>query len=344
MPSLPALEPGTMINHSPHVVLLGAGASIAATYPNGDKFGKQLPAMNNLVEVLGMQELIADYGVEYKCENFEAFYDDLVQSGYHRFLVAEIEAKVFEYFSSLQLPDEPTIYDYLVLSLRPKDIIATFNWDPFLAQAFQRNLKSLDYKHAPQVVFLHGNVEIGMCLTCRVKGWRKSICSRCKKPLEQSKLLYPVGKKDYNSDPFLKSEWDLVQAHLERAYFVTVFGYSAPVTDKEARQLLRDAWGKNQVTELAQINFVDIQASEKVLANWQDFIVRDHASVWKYFFETQQCWHPRRSGDAFAQATLQLRPWEDNPFPKFETLKELQDWVQPLIKEEVANQFSGNPC
>ncbi|HBD7214869.1 TPA: hypothetical protein K1Y51_001717, partial [Legionella pneumophila] len=35
----------------PHVVLLGAGASLAAL-PNGDANKKQLPLMNNLVEVI----------------------------------------------------------------------------------------------------------------------------------------------------------------------------------------------------------------------------------------------------------------------------------------------------
>jgi hypothetical protein len=47
-------------------------------------------------------------------------------------ILERLERAVFDYFSSLQLPDEPTLYDHLVLSLRPKDVIATFNWDPFL--------------------------------------------------------------------------------------------------------------------------------------------------------------------------------------------------------------------
>ncbi len=34
-----------------HVVLLGAGASLAA-FPNGDRLGRTLPLMKNLVEVL----------------------------------------------------------------------------------------------------------------------------------------------------------------------------------------------------------------------------------------------------------------------------------------------------
>jgi hypothetical protein len=32
----------------------------------------------------------------------------------------------------LELPDHPTVYDHLLLSLRKKDAIFTFNWDPFL--------------------------------------------------------------------------------------------------------------------------------------------------------------------------------------------------------------------
>jgi hypothetical protein len=34
-----------------HVVILGAGASLAA-FPDGDKYGIKLPLMNNLVETL----------------------------------------------------------------------------------------------------------------------------------------------------------------------------------------------------------------------------------------------------------------------------------------------------
>ena len=36
------------------------------------------------------------------------------------------QTAIFQYFSSLSLPGIPTIYDHLLLSLRPKDVIATF--------------------------------------------------------------------------------------------------------------------------------------------------------------------------------------------------------------------------
>jgi hypothetical protein len=44
--------------------------------------------------------------------------------------------------------------------------------------------------------------------------------------------------------------------------------------------------------------------------------------------------HPRRTCDAFAGATMQQRPWKDNPMPQFQTLKQMQEWISPLLEEE----------
>lgn len=35
--------------------------------------------------------------------------------------------------------------------------------------------------------------------------------------------------------------------------------------------------------------------------------------------------------------------WQDNHFPKGLSLKELQEWVMPLVEEEKSGKFSGNP-
>ena len=39
----------------PHIVIVGSGASVAS-FPKGDKNGKQLPTMDNLVEVIGLKK------------------------------------------------------------------------------------------------------------------------------------------------------------------------------------------------------------------------------------------------------------------------------------------------
>jgi hypothetical protein len=66
------------------------------------------------------------------------------------------------YFGALQLPEKPTIYDHLIMGLRETDLIATFNWDPLLLQAFQRAPRWLS---KPRLAFLHGSVAIGYCDT-----------------------------------------------------------------------------------------------------------------------------------------------------------------------------------
>jgi len=57
-----------------------------------------------------------------------SLYDEIATSGKAPGLKAEIEAKVQAYFEALELPESPTLYDHLVLSLRDSDYIATFNW------------------------------------------------------------------------------------------------------------------------------------------------------------------------------------------------------------------------
>lgn len=38
-----------------------------------------------------------------------------------------LENKIIDYFTNLKLPETPTFYDHLILCLRKKDVIATFN-------------------------------------------------------------------------------------------------------------------------------------------------------------------------------------------------------------------------
>ena len=119
MPQLPVFNPLTNVNESPHVVIVGAGASRAA-FPNGDANGSRLPLMVDLVDCLGLGQAFQAAGFQ-KTVDFEALYDELATTGMHRSLREEIEAKVWSYFDRLQLPDAPTLYDYLLLSMRPKD-------------------------------------------------------------------------------------------------------------------------------------------------------------------------------------------------------------------------------
>jgi hypothetical protein len=321
------------------VVIVGAGASRAA-FPEGDAHGKRLPVMADLIEYLGLAPAIADAGFS-STSDFESLYDEVATSGKAAGLKAEIEAKVQAYFEALELPESPTLYDYLVLSLRDSDYIATFNWDPFLAQALRRNRQAAKM---PRLLFLHGNVEVGICPVDRVKGFRGDKCEKCGAPLDASKLLYPVRQKNYNADPFIESEWKELEDALRRGYMLTIFGYSAPKTDVEAVGLMLRGWGANPTFELAEVSIVDIKLEPELHTTWERFLCRTHYGTSTSVWNTWLFRHARRSGEALAMATLQNDPWHDNPFPKLRSLSHLHAWLAPLIVEEQNGRFTGNPC
>ena len=133
---------------------------------------------------------------------------------------------------------------------------------------------------------------------------------------------------------FIKDEWEHFQWNVKHSYFFTIYGYSAPVTDIKAIRLMNDVWKKNKSLELAQIDIVDTKARDELEKTWDRFTFSHHYGITQDIFHSYLFNYPRRSCEAFFDATLMCRPREDNPFPKFDTLTELQEWVLPMIKEE----------
>src|ERR1019366_1966703 len=126
MPTLPDLDITTRVNSSPHVVILGAGASKAA-FPHGDPKGQVVPVMQELIECLDLRASLKAAGFVEPI-NFEAAYDELATEDCNPSLVNEIEGRVRKYFEPMVLPYESTLYDRLILSMRETHLIATFNW------------------------------------------------------------------------------------------------------------------------------------------------------------------------------------------------------------------------
>ena len=129
---------GAPCRQEPHVVILGAGASKAA-FRNGDANGRLVPLMNQLPEILGSPWKALVDRANLTNVDFESQFTRLRENPRYHDELNKIEEMLCKYFSILVLPDYPTIYDYLILGLRGKDVIATFNWDPFLMLAYRRN-------------------------------------------------------------------------------------------------------------------------------------------------------------------------------------------------------------
>src|SRR6266567_3528709 len=168
-------EVTTLDQNRIHVVVVGAGASLAA-FPNGDRNGRKVPIIKNFVEVLALAPLLKANHIPAAYDDFEAIYSDVAADATKAALKKQLEERVYDYFSALELPDEPNLYDHLILSLRAKDVIATFNWDPFLWNAAARNAK---FGNPPTLLFLHGNVAIGYCPDCKFIFRRGQHCSDC---------------------------------------------------------------------------------------------------------------------------------------------------------------------
>lgn len=313
-----------------HVVILGAGASVAS-FPQGDANGKILPIMNNLIEVLNIQEFLKKCNVDCFDQNFENIYSKIYTENPNSYLLKDIEKSIHEYFKSLVLPDYPTIYDHLLLSLRPKDAVVTFNWDPFLFDSWERNLERINL---PQIVHLHGNVRIGYCLEHRLFGKVDTFCPECDKQLTPSKLLFPVSEKNYSIDPFIHSEWKTFKYFLENAFTITVFGYGAPTTDMEAVGIMKEAWKEKSQRQLETTEFIDIKKIEIIREQWKPFIYSHHYLHFTSFYESWIPNHPRRSCEGIHAPTIMGKFVEENPLPKDMNFEELMIWLEPLINAE----------
>lgn len=321
----------------PHVLILGAGAS-RATFPKGDLHGLKLPLMNDLVEVIGLNDLLRLAKIKYaNGDNFEAVFSNIADDASKQDLQKKIENMIFAYFSKMKIQDELTIYDKLILTLREKDIIATFNWDPLLLYAYRRCGHFLEpFKiKMPELVFLHGNAALGICYEDKVLGPMDSACSKCRNRFKQVPLIYPILTKDYSSDLVIKEQWDKLRDYIGKAYFITIFGYSAPYADVEAIKLMQDAAKKNPRKNLYEIEMIDIKDGEILAESWKDFIVRGHYRTCKVANRSYLFQHPRRSIEAFFDCFLQNSPWPDNPMPDCVTFNELSNWIMPLLEEEV---------
>ncbi len=316
----------------PHVCILGAGASVAAL-PAGDRAGRRLPVMANFIETLGLDSLLSGRPGPGDVSDFEAMYSDLTSDPAAGEFRRRLETAIHRYFSQLELPSHPTIFDHLLMSLRPKDVVATFNWDPFLVDAFRR-CQRLTSGRMPHMLFLHGNVRVAYCLDDRVKGLVGARCSRCDRTLSNSDLLYPVAQKDYAANGFISSEWETLRDALRGAFMVTIFGYGAPRSDVEAVSLMREAWGTPDERELEEFEFIDVAGEAVVRERWRDFVHSHHYAVHDDFYSSWIARHPRRTCETMWSQLIDARWVSDHSLPKEASLAELESWLRPLVSTE----------
>lgn len=167
---------------------------------------------------------------------------------------------------NIVIDDESELYNPCIGNdgkpLTEEDLIVTFNWDPSLVQAICRVQRYTN--NIPQVAFLHGNVAVGFCEDDNMMENVGMLC-RCGKALKPMKLFFPVKKKDYNSDIAIHKSWKTFNNALEKAYMITIFGYSAPKSDIEAVSMMKKVWGNVSDRNLEVIEIIDIRKEDDVI-------------------------------------------------------------------------------
>ena len=316
----------------PHVVLLGAGASLDA-FPEGDESGRRLPLMDNLVDVVGLEPLIERAAAELDNErNCEKTYSKLATTSKYGDLLKDIEKRIDAYFSSLRIPKQATKYDFLLLSLRGKDAIFTFNWDPFLFDAYARNAHIASL---PQIFFLHGNVRVGIC-SDHPEAWGKrgELCSICSNSLEDVPLLYPIENKDYSSHRYIRGSWEAARYFFAEAFVLTIFGYSAPVSDADAVDLLRSGWMERSDRKIEHVEIVDVVSSSVLYERWRGFTPTGHLKPIRSIWDSWIMMHPRRSVEGLMRPVYYGEPSETFPLVQSESLHRVHEQILDIAEWE----------
>ena len=317
----------------PHVVVLGAGASIAAV-PQ-DRNGRPLPDMRGLAALPEISDLFESVGIADAGADFEAAYARLRSTNANAGVGDRIDQIVRDYFAAVEIGDDPTVYDHLLLGLRSKDVIATFNWDPLIVQAEAR-LRLAGVMNLPQVVFLHGNVAITACMDDRKAGLAGQSCPSCGRKMDPVPLMYPVTEKNYEANSFISHAWGSLRWGLEHGRIVTIFGYRAPVSDVAAIAEFKRAWGTPDERQFEQFEFIVRPESDhdETRERWDDFVHTHHYDVWDDFFESWIALHPRRTGEVYFRQFIEANFVDTNPVPRGLDLESTIDWYRELMKHE----------
>lgn len=330
-----------------HLVILGAGASIATIY-EGDRYGNKIPAMDNFISKANLSDLLDELDLKTKSKNLEDIYAEIHSRTDCTNLRVELEKKIEDYLSAFKLPDNPTIYDMLILSLRGKDAIATFNWDPMLVEAYNRVNKIT--KDLPELLFLHSFISAGFCKIHNTFGLIQYNCPRCNKPFQKVPLLFPHKEKDYTSDTFINEQWSILKQYLRESEIITIFGYSAPPSDKSAIALFKEGFENGRKRTFDCIEIIDVKKKSELLHTWSHFIekVGNYSLVYtptkdyeedviskKDFFDSLIAEFPRRSVEGYRK---RINGWWNGGTTKLTpdlSFVELTELIKPLIEEEV---------
>lgn len=291
-----------------HLVILGAGATCAA-YPNGDSYGNSIPGMDGFMKKTGLIEQFSEERTDLESEpNLEKLFAKWNDNPLKKTQCAKLEKLIYEYMSSLG-PIGMNLYVKLLLSLTNRDVIATFNWDPFIVESYKMVSQYLTHD-MPKLLFLHGNVGMGYCSKCKIVGYKGDICSSCGSPFVKMPLLYPITNKNYSDDIYIRNAWIDLGKAIEHAMVITFFGYSAPRSDIDAMNMIKESMQQDSLRDIVEYQLINNAEDTDNLRKCYNLlsIKEKRISIVKTFYDSYLARYPRRSADYFWRSTMLCEP------------------------------------
>ncbi|MBP5641041.1 MAG: hypothetical protein J6X55_16290 [Victivallales bacterium] len=332
-----------LMKKQPHIMLLGAGASVAVM----KDLGLTAPSpMKGFLKNAGLEDCLKGVTLKTKSDNLEDIYQELCVSPEHKDICQKLELGIVEYMRGFHLPKgRLSIYERIILSMTGNDRIYSFNWDPLLPEAFANVLDAYrqwliptPQEHLPEIHYLHGNVAVGYCAEHEnlEDGFSGRKCTQCGKTYIDTELLYPNGKK-VPTDCYGKTVFNWFKEDLFRSPFLTVFGYSAPDADNDYIADILSNWKGTQYGNLffKHIEVIDIAHGNHLWRKWRPFYKdRSYFSYYKAISKSYLFNHPRTMINDWIEEKYNGN-WNipKNPLPRINKWTDALRFFRPLLQE-----------
>jgi hypothetical protein len=123
---------------------------------------------------------------------------------------------------------------------------------------------------------------------------------------------------------------------LRNAVMVTIFGYSAPISDRAAIERFQAAWGTADEREFEQFELIGRPGTDpdQLRARWDGFIHTHHYDAFDDYFKCSLALCPRRTGEVYVKQYIEAKFVDTNPVPRQPDLEATIDFYRQLIQHE----------
>ena len=153
--------------------------------------------------------------------------------------------------------------------------------------------------------------------------------------------MYPVRHKNYSQDIFIKDQWNAFDDYIRRAGIMTIWGYSAPDSDEDAKKRMLKAFSK-AFRKLDQIEIIDIASKDSLTKKWRLFIEETnfHLNIYESLKDSIIAEFPRRSLEGYTKRYIDGWWGKSNlRLKECDSFDDLKKLFAPLMKDELNNKY-----